>query len=98
MGKSPPFILPTRNLSIYTPNMPHRTQIKADKQGSELLSSFVARQVMIYAFKVDVTAIGLDEMREYPELGSSHPSQFNLSTELILVPACGMIPLSTAEI
>jgi len=26
---------------------------------------------MIYAFKVDVTAIGLDEMREYPELGSS---------------------------
>jgi hypothetical protein len=53
---------------------------------------------MIYAFKVDVTAIGLDEMREYPELGSSHPSQSNLSTELILVPACGMIPLSTAEI
>jgi hypothetical protein len=40
-------------------------------QGSELLSSFVARQVMIYAFKVDVTAIGLDEMREYPELGMS---------------------------
>jgi len=25
---------------------------------------------MIYAFKVDVTAIGLDEMREYPELGA----------------------------
>ena len=53
---------------------------------------------MIYAFKVDVTAIGLDEMREYPELGSSHPFHANLSTELILVPACGMIPLSTAEI
>jgi hypothetical protein len=53
--------------------MPHRTQIKADNQGSELLSSFVARQVMIYAFKVDVTAIGLDEMREYPELGSYPP-------------------------
>jgi hypothetical protein len=27
---------------------------------------------MIYAFKVDVTAIGLDEMREYPELGTSN--------------------------
>jgi hypothetical protein len=26
---------------------------------------------MIYAFKIDVTAIGLDEMREYPELGAS---------------------------
>jgi len=45
-----------------------------DDQGSELLSSFVARQVMIYAFKVDVTAIGLDEMREYPELGTWHDS------------------------
>lgn len=41
--------------------------------GSELISSFVARQVMLYAFGVDVTTIGLDEMREYPEL----------------VPACG---------
>lgn len=29
---------------------------------------------MAFAFKLDVTAIGLDEMREYPEL----------------VPACGM--------
>lgn len=38
-------------------------------QGSELLSSFVARKVMLWAFKLDVTAIGLDEMREYPELG-----------------------------
>jgi hypothetical protein len=26
---------------------------------------------MIHAFRVDVTAIGLDEMREYPELGTS---------------------------
>lgn len=36
---------------------------------SELVSSFVARKVMSLAFKIDVTAIGLDEMREYPELG-----------------------------
>ncbi|KAL1405827.1 hypothetical protein Q8F55_007505 [Vanrija albida] len=40
---------------------------------SELVSSFVARQVMLRTFKVDVSQIGLDEMREYPEL----------------VPACG---------
>lgn len=26
---------------------------------------------MAFAFKLDVTAIGLDEMREYPELGES---------------------------
>lgn len=26
---------------------------------------------MAFAFKLDVTAIGLDEMREYPELGTS---------------------------
>jgi hypothetical protein len=38
-------------------------------QGSELVSSFVARRVMHYAFEVDVTQVGLDEMREYPELG-----------------------------
>lgn len=42
-------------------------------QASELVSSFAARQVMLRAFKVDVSQIGLDEMREYPEL----------------VPACG---------
>ena len=45
----------------------------ADNQGSELVSSFVARQIMRLAFKVDVSQVGLDEMREYPEL----------------VPACG---------
>lgn len=47
--------------------------VVADKQGSELVSSFVARQIMRLAFKVDVSQVGLDEMREYPEL----------------VPACG---------
>lgn len=36
--------------------------------GSELLSSFVARQICYLAFKVDVTNLGLDEMREFPEL------------------------------
>jgi len=41
-----------------------------DFQGSELVSSFVARQVMAFAFTVDVSQIGLDEMREYPELGA----------------------------
>ncbi|ORX38362.1 hypothetical protein BD324DRAFT_620547 [Kockovaella imperatae] len=41
--------------------------------GSELVSSFIARQVMLYAFKIDVSQVGMDEMREYPEL----------------VPACG---------
>ncbi|KAK1927284.1 hypothetical protein DB88DRAFT_477474 [Papiliotrema laurentii] len=35
---------------------------------SELISSFIARQVMSLAFKVDVSQVGLDEMREYPEL------------------------------
>jgi len=38
-------------------------------KGSELVSSFVARQVMALAFKVDVSQVGMDEMREYPELG-----------------------------
>jgi hypothetical protein len=38
-------------------------------QGTELLSSFVARRVMSLAFKVDVSQVGMDEMREYPELG-----------------------------
>ncbi|OCF32717.1 hypothetical protein I316_05638 [Kwoniella heveanensis BCC8398] len=37
--------------------------------GSELVSSFVARMVMSLAFGVNVSQIGLDEMREYPELG-----------------------------
>ncbi len=36
--------------------------------GSELLSSFVARQICYFAFRVDVTNLGLDEMREFPEL------------------------------
>ncbi|KAL7422331.1 hypothetical protein Q5752_002977 [Cryptotrichosporon argae] len=40
---------------------------------SELASSFVARVVMRLAFGVDVSQVGLNEMREYPEL----------------VPACG---------
>ncbi|BEJ10737.1 hypothetical protein CspHIS471_0101590 [Cutaneotrichosporon sp. HIS471] len=39
----------------------------------ELISSFVARQIMSRGFNIDVSGIGLDEMREYPEL----------------VPACG---------
>jgi hypothetical protein len=38
-------------------------------QGSELLSSFIARQVMTFAFDIDISQIGMDEMREYPELG-----------------------------
>ncbi|EIW68504.1 hypothetical protein TREMEDRAFT_32284 [Tremella mesenterica DSM 1558] len=42
--------------------------------GSELISSFIARQIMSFSFDVDVTNVGLNEMREYPEL----------------VPACGM--------
>ncbi|RXK36320.1 hypothetical protein M231_06405 [Tremella mesenterica] len=41
--------------------------------GSELISSFIARQIMSFSFDVDVTNVGLNEMREYPEL----------------VPACG---------
>lgn len=45
----------------------------AHAQASELLSSFTARQLMRLAFGVDVSQVGLDEMREYPEL----------------VPACG---------
>ncbi|PWZ02210.1 hypothetical protein BCV70DRAFT_198486 [Testicularia cyperi] len=36
--------------------------------GSELLSSFVARQICYFAYRVDVTNLGLDEMREFPEL------------------------------
>ncbi len=35
---------------------------------SELVSSFVARQICYLAFRVDVTNLGLDEMREFPEL------------------------------
>jgi len=35
---------------------------------SELLSSFVARELCKWAFQVDVTALGLDEMRSYPEI------------------------------
>uniref|UniRef100_V5ERJ1 Uncharacterized protein n=1 Tax=Kalmanozyma brasiliensis (strain GHG001) TaxID=1365824 RepID=V5ERJ1_KALBG len=35
---------------------------------SELCSSFVARQICYWAFRVDVTNLGLDEMREFPEL------------------------------
>jgi hypothetical protein len=42
---------------------------RAEGQASELISAFVARQVMSVAFKIDVTQVGLDEMREYPELG-----------------------------
>ena len=42
-------------------------------QGSELISSFIARQVMFWGFQIDVSQVGMDEMREYPEL----------------VPACG---------
>jgi hypothetical protein len=38
---------------------------------SELVSSFVARQICLYALDVDVTNLGLDEMRNYPELVSS---------------------------
>ncbi|WVO14517.1 hypothetical protein L204_102152 [Cryptococcus depauperatus] len=41
--------------------------------GSELFSSFIARQIMSFAFGLNVSQIGIDEMREYPEL----------------VPACG---------
>ncbi|KAK6910838.1 hypothetical protein I203_104872 [Kwoniella mangroviensis CBS 8507] len=37
--------------------------------GSELISSFIARLLMSIAFGVNVSQIGLDEMREYPELG-----------------------------
>ncbi|OWZ70472.1 hypothetical protein AYX14_04154 [Cryptococcus neoformans] len=40
---------------------------------SELVSSFMARQIMSYAFGVNVSQIGIDEMKDYPEL----------------VPACG---------
>jgi hypothetical protein len=61
---------PVQEQDLYTTHRP-TMPIALTLQGSELLSSFVARQVMIYAFKVDVTAIGLDEMREYPELGTS---------------------------
>ncbi|WVW85434.1 hypothetical protein I302_107472 [Kwoniella bestiolae CBS 10118] len=37
--------------------------------GSELISSFIARLLMGLSFGVNVSQIGLDEMREYPELG-----------------------------
>lgn len=36
--------------------------------GSELLSSFLARLVIWFCYKLDVTNIGLDEFREHPEL------------------------------
>ncbi|KAE8230062.1 hypothetical protein CF326_g4943 [Tilletia indica] len=35
---------------------------------SELFTSFVAREICKWAFHVDVTALGLDEMRAYPEI------------------------------
>ncbi|CAD6886464.1 unnamed protein product [Tilletia controversa] len=35
---------------------------------SELITSFVAREICKWAFHVDVTALGLDEMRAYPEI------------------------------
>ena len=44
-------------------------------QGSELVSSFIARQVMFHAFKIDVSQVGMDEMREFPELGASRVSR-----------------------
>ncbi|WWC63478.1 uncharacterized protein I303_106081 [Kwoniella dejecticola CBS 10117] len=37
--------------------------------GSELISSFIARLLIALAFGINVSQIGLDEMREYPELG-----------------------------
>ncbi|CAD6581455.1 MAG: hypothetical protein CYPHOPRED_001578 [Cyphobasidiales sp. Tagirdzhanova-0007] len=46
---------------------------------SELLSSFVARAICGYTYKIDVTNTGLDTLREYPEL----------------LPACKSIPAST---
>ncbi|EPQ28541.1 uncharacterized protein PFL1_03845 [Pseudozyma flocculosa PF-1] len=36
--------------------------------GSELASSYVARLICYWAFEVDVTNLGLDEMREFPEV------------------------------
>ncbi|KAN0061826.1 hypothetical protein ACQY0O_005819 [Thecaphora frezii] len=36
--------------------------------GSELASSYVARVICYFAFEVDVTNLGLDEMREFPEV------------------------------
>ncbi|KIR54704.1 hypothetical protein I315_02585 [Cryptococcus gattii Ru294] len=35
---------------------------------SELISSFIARQIMSYAFRVNVSQIGINEMKDYPEL------------------------------
>lgn len=35
---------------------------------SELISSFLARTVIWFCFKLDVTNVGLDEFREHPEL------------------------------
>ncbi|KAH8920223.1 hypothetical protein BT69DRAFT_1352576 [Atractiella rhizophila] len=37
----------------------------------ELTSSFIARQLCWWSFKVDVTNLGLNEFREYPELVTS---------------------------
>ncbi|KAK8854635.1 hypothetical protein IAR55_003374 [Kwoniella newhampshirensis] len=56
-----------------TPEDPYTFQLtftaSAVIWGSELISSFIARQVMSFAFGVNVSQMGLDEMREYPELG-----------------------------
>ncbi|PWN53459.1 hypothetical protein IE53DRAFT_324750 [Violaceomyces palustris] len=40
--------------------------------GSELMSSFVARMICKYAFSVDITNLGLDEMRSNPEILSTN--------------------------
>lgn len=39
--------------------------------GSELLSSFIARWLCLFYFSVDITNLGLDEMRDHPELVTS---------------------------
>ncbi|CEH17005.1 Major facilitator superfamily associated domain [Ceraceosorus bombacis] len=38
---------------------------------SELVSSFLARWLCLYCFSVDITNLGLDEMRQHPELVTS---------------------------
>jgi hypothetical protein len=47
----------------------HDVMVLMIRQGFEIASSFIARQIMIFAFDIDVSEIGLNEMREYPELG-----------------------------
>lgn len=64
-----------------------RQRAVTDQQGSELLSSFIARKVMKLAFKIDVTEVGLTEMREYPELGMSETERADL---LQSQRACGL--------